>query len=87
MNNDLKFYEIISSIQDRLINIEIALNKKTMSADIARKHIKQIIILTKRIEKQFNIDKALTVGIKNIAKDLSAKTTIPYRSYDYACEQ
>ena len=86
MNNNLKYYEIISSIQDRLINIEIALKNKTMSADIACKHIKQIIILTERIEKQFNIDEALTVGIKDIAKDLLEKTTIPYSSYDYACK-
>lgn len=85
MNNVLKYYEIISSIQDRLINIEIALKNKTMSADIACKHIKQIIILTERIENQFKID-TLTVGIKDIANDLLEKTKIPYSSYDYACK-
>ena len=85
MNNDLKCYEIISSIQDRLINIEIALKNKTMSTDIARKHIEQIIILTERIEKLFNID-TLTVGIKDVANDLLEKTKIQYSPYDYACK-
>lgn len=78
-SENLKIYEVISFMQNNLINLEVALRNKTMSPDIARKHIKEIIILSDKIEKQFNCED-LTNKIKSIAEDVFEKTTVKYNN-------
>lgn len=76
-NNELTAYEIVSDMQNRLIEIEVALSNKTMSVDIAQKHIKQVMVLANGLGKQFKVE-VLTEGIMDIAKDLLEKTRVPY---------
>jgi hypothetical protein len=78
MNNEqLAAYQILATIHDGLIKIDIALNNKTVTLDNARKHIKQLMLLTDGVEKQLD-SKALTAELKNIGKELIERTKIQY---------
>ena len=81
----LKACQIISDMQDKLIQIEIALSNKTMSSDNAYKHIKQILVLVNSIEVELKSEN-LTTEIKDIAKSLIEKTRISYNTNNYACK-
>ena len=78
MNNEqLAAYQIINSIQDNLIQVEVALTNRTMTAENARKHVKQLLIMTETLENQLDC-KELTVGIKDIAKNIVEATRVQY---------
>lgn len=82
MNNASALCQTILSLQNNLIKIEVAISNKTMHTETARKHIKQILLLTDEIEKQYNCSE-LTCEIKNIAKDIVEKTKIQYKPNSY----
>ena len=66
--DQLNGFQVINSLQDNLIQIEVALKNKTMSHDSARKHVKQILTVTEELDKMgYN---KFTAGIKDIAKNI-----------------
>jgi len=82
MKENLIFCQTILSMEKNLIDIDVAISNKTMPTETARKHIKQILLLTDELEKQYNCSE-LTCEIKNIARDIVEKTKIQYKSNSY----
>ena len=82
MKENIILCQTILSMEKNLIDIEVAISNKKMPTETARKHIKQILLLTDELEKQYDCSD-LTCEIKNIAKDIVEKTKIQYKSNSY----
>jgi len=82
MKENLVLCQTILSMEKNLIDIEVAISNKSMSIDTARKHIKQILLMTDSLDQQYDCSE-LTREIKSISKDIIEKTQIHYTSSTY----
>lgn len=79
--NDITTYQLINSLQNTLITIQVALKNKTMSHEVAQKHVKLVLNTANSIAKDNDMAHLIN-AINSIANDLLKSAEIQLPGYE-----